>query len=68
MLYPYNFVNIKYEGDYVNDKKEGYGELTTKNGKYKGYFFNDVFNGHGKMMYKNGDVKEGTWKDGKFIG
>ena len=54
MIYPYNFVNIKYEGDYVNDKKEGNGELVSKNGKYIGKFHDDVFNGKGKMVYKNG--------------
>ena len=45
MIYPHNYLNIKYDGDYVNDKKEGFGELNTKHGLYIGYFSNDTFNG-----------------------
>jgi len=35
-----------YNGDWLNNKREGYGVLTTVNGeKYEGYFSNDIFNG-----------------------
>ena len=67
MIYPHNFVNIKFDGNYVNDLKEGYGELKTKHGLYQGNFKNDVFNGRGKYEYKDGRIQEGLWKDGVFV-
>ena len=48
---------IKYEGDFVNGKYEGYGELYDKNGniKYKGFFKNNKFEGNGKLYGNNFD-------------
>ena len=42
---------IKYEGDFVNGKYEGFGELYNENGKiiYKGYFKNNKYEGNGKL-------------------
>ncbi|EAR84709.1 protein kinase (macronuclear) [Tetrahymena thermophila SB210] len=74
-IYYYKEDNIrkKYEGQWVNDKKDGFGILEYKSGnKYEGYFKNDCFNGKGiYYYYKEGDNKmkyEGQWvnnqKDG----
>ena len=39
------------------------------NTKYEGEFSDGLTpNGYGKATYSDGTVKEGLWKDGKFIG
>ena len=53
-----------YEGKYLNDKKQGYGVLTTPLFTYKGEFQNDEREGYGKLLLKDGDVYEGEWKNG----
>ena len=44
--------NIKYEGEFVNGKYEGYGEIFNEDGKvkYKGYFKNNKYEGNGKLF------------------
>ena len=70
--------SIEYEGDWVDDKKEGYG-LYRKYGMYphpyrnipniyKGEFLNDIFNGKGKYTYYHGDTYEGEYLDNKRHG
>ena len=55
----------KYEGSYVNDKKEGYGEFEWPNGKiYKGGWINNRMNGKGKIIYPDGFEKQGIWSNG----
>ena len=54
----------KYIGEYLNNKKEGYGILFYNNGnKYKGEFKNDLKNGHGIFNYKNGEKYDGEYKN-----
>ena len=48
-----------YEGKYLNDKKHGYGVLTTPLFTYKGEFVNDEREGYGKLFLQDGDVYEG---------
>ena len=46
--------NIIYEGDFVNDKYEGYGKLIYENGSYYiGSFKNGIPNGEGRLHEKN---------------
>ena len=46
--------NIIYEGDFVNDKYEGYGKLIYENGSYYiGSFKNGIPHGEGRMYEKN---------------
>lgn len=58
---PENSNNLKmYEGDWKDDKKQGYGKLTWTSGEmYEGDFFNDAAHGSGTFV----------WADGrKFVG
>jgi len=58
----------RFEGNYENDKKNGYGKLYSKSKKfrYEGYFVNDEYDGQG--TYYNdlaGWRHEGQFKKGK---
>ena len=56
-----------YIGDFVDSKKEGFGELDTKKANYKGEFKNDKFNGHGKVNIKDdGSEIEGEFRNGEI--
>ena len=57
--------NIKYEGDFIDDKFEGRGKYFYENGEYFiGEFKNNLKNGKGIEYYKNGDIKyEGDFID-----
>ena len=47
--------NIKYEGDYINGKREGNGKFIDEDGNYYiGQFKNDLRNGIGKVFLSNG--------------
>ena len=53
-----------YEGDFVNDIKEGTGTLFLPNGKiYKNQWKNDQMNGIGTVEF-NGTIKKSEWIDG----
>ena len=61
--------NENYEGNWLNDKREGKGIMKYNNGDiYDGDWENDKKVGNGKMKYKNGDIYEGEWKDDKKNG
>ena len=61
--------NLKYEGFFRQNKKEGYGVFTwSSGGIYKGNFQDDLRNGYGEMFWPNGDVYRGRWKNGKQNG
>ena len=50
--------NWSYEGEMVNDKKEGKGKLVFKNGEfYIGKFKDNKFNGKGVYYYKKNKIK-----------
>ncbi len=50
-----NFNNDCYEGEYQNDKKNGFGVLKWQSGNvYKGNFLNDLRNGYGDMFWFDG--------------
>ena len=56
--------DIKYDGDFVNDKYEGHGKYIYEDGKYYiGQWLNGHKHGKGKVYYKNGDIKY----DGDFV-
>ncbi|MEO7444410.1 MAG: hypothetical protein ABIT96_06615 [Ferruginibacter sp.] len=62
--------NYKYVGGFVNGKKEGEGEESSKSDNYKGHFKNGRYNGFGiytddKGMY-TGNFKDGSY-DGKGV-
>lgn len=48
---------IKYKGDFVDDKFEGYGQYNFESGGYYiGQFLNDLQHGNGKLYDKNGNI------------
>ena len=54
--------NGKYEGDYINGKREGKGIYIYNSGdKYEGEYKNDLKDGYGIYTYSNGDVYEGYY-------
>jgi hypothetical protein len=58
----------KYEGDYKDDKKEGFGIYVWADGRrYEGGWKNGKQHGEGKYFLPNGDVKYGLWDSGKRI-
>ena len=61
--------NIMYDGEYVNDKREGNGKYIYENGEYYiGEWKNDLRHGKGIIYYKNGNIKyDGYWNNGKFV-
>ena len=61
--------NIKYEGDFINDKYEGNGKYIYENGEYYiGEFKNGLKHGKGIEYYKNGNIKyDGYFINGKRV-
>ncbi len=57
-----------YEGQFLNNKKQGLGRLIFENGEtYEGNFKNDRLDGNGIYTYQNGKiVHKGQFKNGKF--
>jgi len=58
-----------YEGDYVDDKKQGYGVFKWPDGRvYEGAWFNGKQHGRGTYQASvRGEKKEGEWKEGKRL-
>ena len=58
---------LKYEGDFVNGKKEGKGTEITEDIKYEGEFKCNKRNGLGKIEFlKSGDIFEGKFLENKM--
>ena len=50
----------EYNGDWVNDKKHGFGDFVWKSGdRYRGHYLNDKKSGHGIYTWPNGDKYDG---------
>ncbi len=59
----------RYEGQYRNGKREGFGTFFMTNGdKYEGEFQNDRYNGKGIYYWSNGNIYIGRFKDDKKEG
>ena len=65
-----NYNKDQYEGEYKNEKREGYGKYIWENGEYYiGQWLNDKENGKGIIYYKNGNIKyDGDFVNGKYEG
>ena len=51
----------KYEGNFKNGNKEGYGKFIYKNGDlYDGNWKNDIEEGDGRIIYNNKDIYDGN--------
>jgi len=54
-----------YEGEYLDDKKHGYGEFKWQSGGwYKGFYAHDLKQGYGEMHWADGSIYRGTWDKG----
>ena len=67
-------VDYLYAGEWVNGKRQGYGDTVYPNGDaYYGEWVNDEYSGIGRYRYANGDSYDGEWKDnlpdgkGKYV-
>ena len=61
--------NVRYEGEFLNDKKCGKGQIMFSSGdEYKGEFKDNLFNGYGRYKWKNGDEYIGYYLNGKYHG
>ncbi len=66
----------RYEGDYKNNKRNGYGVMIYQDGgkysegsRYEGNWVDDKRNGQGVMIYLNDSRRlKGEFKDDIFIG
>ena len=57
----------EYEGDYINNIKEGFGEFRWENGKkYKGPYKNGKPHGIGTITMKDGATMEVEFINGKI--
>ena len=59
-----------YIGEFVEDKKEGNGQIEYKisKDKYKGSFKNDFISGYGEYTWSNKNYYKGDFKNGKMHG
>ena len=57
---------FNYDGDWVNDKFEGYGTLINFGEKYIGNFKKGKKSGSGTLYKNNGDIIEGIFFDGNI--
>lgn len=56
----------EYEGEYDNDKKNGFGKYKWADGsEYEGYFKDDLKEGEGTIRYKNGKIAKLLWRNGQ---
>lgn len=63
------FNSAKYEGEYLDNKRSGYGMYVHADGRtYTGEYLNDRPHGKGVLTDPKGVViNEGTWVNGEFI-
>lgn len=53
-----------YAGEWLNGKRNGYGDALYSNGDtYYGEWKDDSYHGVGRYRYSNGDVYDGEWTD-----
>ena len=59
----------RYEGEYVNDKKEGHGKFDWPNGKsYEGEWKDGKQEGDGTLLNsKTGDQLKASWSNGQRV-
>jgi hypothetical protein len=56
-----------YEGEYKNDKKDGYGKYFWEGKSYEGTWLNGKQNGYGSIYINNELILKGFWRYGKVI-
>lgn len=59
---------LKYEGDFKQNKKEGFGTITFSNGEfYTGGFKEDKAHGQGELHTKTREVIKARWNNNKIV-
>ncbi|XP_057487503.1 uncharacterized protein LOC130773573 [Actinidia eriantha] len=65
----YYYMKGRYEGDWVDDKYDGYGvETWAKGSRYRGQYHQGLRNGLGVYRFYTGDVYAGEWCKGQCHG
>ena len=66
----YTISGFIYEGNWLNNKLNGYCRVIDINKKIikEGKYVDNVLEGYGKVLIDNGDYYEGNFKNGKFDG
>ncbi|OII71557.1 hypothetical protein cand_032700 [Cryptosporidium andersoni] len=60
---------ITYEGEWLGDRKHGYGIQKWPDGAiFEGNFFNGMANGYGVFIHTDGDKYEGEWQNDRAHG
>jgi hypothetical protein len=55
----------QYDGEYAQDRKNGYGVFTWESGNvYRGSYLDDERDGYGEMFWTDGSIYQGEWKQG----
>ena len=68
LLYKYKD-GTRYEGTYLNGKKNGKGQLNfIDESKYRGEFLNNEITGIGEYYWNDGKIYKGEWKNNKMYG
>jgi hypothetical protein len=58
----------RYDGNFVDDCKQGFGTLYLINGeKFVGSFLKDEIHGSGEFYKLNGEVVKGAWQNNKLV-
>ena len=57
----------QYDGDFVEDVKQGNGKLKYGGNLYEGQWKEGKPHGHGKLTNAKNAVDEGNWRQGEFV-
>ncbi|KAJ4954008.1 hypothetical protein NE237_030840 [Protea cynaroides] len=65
----YYYMSGRYEGDWVDEKYDGYGvETWARGSRYRGQYRHGLRHGYGVYRFYTGDVYAGEWSNGQSHG
>ncbi|XP_042494876.1 uncharacterized protein LOC122074104 [Macadamia integrifolia] len=65
----YYYMSGRYEGDWVDEKYDGYGvETWARGSRYRGQYRQGLRHGYGVYRFYTGDVYAGEWSNGQSHG
>jgi hypothetical protein len=62
-LFDFKLGKFVFDGQWAQDKRNGYGELSKDTVSYKGNYVNDKMEGKGAQIWTNGDNYDGEFRD-----